>query len=311
LWGEAEQLRQIPVTLARLAARDTAVIYVGSGHPLLHRHERSSVGKERHADRSHDRSNVRRVALVLDLDEVERRLDAGDSPQAIASDLGVTNRTIRNHLHAAGRPLAKERHQQQQRNRLDDTFWLRDQYVAQVCNPSDVAIVLNVSTAEVVGAIKSFGIERPPVHPELTGPALRRAFADGATVSSITRTAEVDRATVRREMQPARLDDVGWLRRQYATGGRSMQSIADEVGTDRRTVRGALRRHGIDLREGPPAHIDLDPEWLRKRYVDDGLPVAAIAREVGVSTMTVHRAMVRYGIARRSSGKRYREMTES
>ena len=82
-------------------------------------------------------------------------------------------------------------------------------------------------------------------------------------------------------------------------------------GANTRTVRRALQRHSIDLRDGPPAHIDLDPEWLRKRYVDDGLPVAAIAREVGVSAMTVHRAMVRYGIARRSSGKRYSELTES
>lgn len=39
-----------------------------------------------------------------------QRLDAGDSMNAIEADLGVTSRTIRNHLHAAGRPLAKDRH---------------------------------------------------------------------------------------------------------------------------------------------------------------------------------------------------------
>jgi GAF domain-containing protein len=99
----------------------------------------SVSAKERQADRSHGRSNVRRVALVLDLDDVERRLDAGDSPQAIASDLGVTDRTIRNHLHAAGRPLEKERRQQQQRDRLGEPVWLGDQYVEQSRSPSGMS----------------------------------------------------------------------------------------------------------------------------------------------------------------------------
>jgi hypothetical protein len=40
----------------------------------------------------------------FDLDEVERRFDAGDTVDAVAADLGVTARTIRNHLHVAGRP---------------------------------------------------------------------------------------------------------------------------------------------------------------------------------------------------------------
>lgn len=178
---------------------------------------------------------------VIDLYDVEQRLDAGESVQAIAADLGVTPRTIRNRLHAAGRPLEKERRRQRQRTRLDDPTWLRDQYLEQLRNPSDIANELNVSTAEVVAALESFRIARPPVHPELTGPALAAAFAKGGSVKAIARAAGVDRVTVRREMRrhgienpnvspqrPAVLDDLEWLGQQYVTAGRSMQSIADE-----------------------------------------------------------------------------------
>ena len=44
--------------------------------------------------------------MVVDLEEVERRLDAGERVVTIAADLGVTTRTIRNHLHAAGSAVA-------------------------------------------------------------------------------------------------------------------------------------------------------------------------------------------------------------
>lgn len=140
------------------------------------------------------------MALVVDLDVVERRLDAGDTMIAIAADLDVTPRTIRNRLPAAGRPLAKDRHRRQ-RGRVRDPAWLRHQYVELARSPSSIAESLSVSTDDVTAALESLGVERPPVRPELTGLALRSAFASSQTVASIARTAGVDRATVRREMR--------------------------------------------------------------------------------------------------------------
>ena len=122
------------------------------------------------------------MALVLDLDEVELRLEAGEKMDAIAADLGVTPRTIRNRLHAADRPLATERRRLLlQQGRLVDPDWLREQYVEQAHSPSLIAEVLSMSTAQVVATLDLFGIERPPVYPELTGPALRSAFAGDET----------------------------------------------------------------------------------------------------------------------------------
>ena len=50
--------------------------------------------------------------------------------------------------------------------------------------------------------------------------------------------------------------------------------------------------------------MTLDPEWLRRRYVDDGAPVADIAAGAGVDLSTVHRALRAAGIPPRGQGAR-------
>ena len=42
----------------------------------------------------------------------------------------------------------------------------------------------------------------------------------------------------------------------------------------------------------------LDPEWLRRRYVDEGTTMAQLGREAGVSTTTVHRALRFLGLTK-------------
>jgi hypothetical protein len=69
------------------------------------------------------------VRVKSDVSEVARRLDAGDSVNGIAADLGVTARTIRNRLHAAGLPLASTRSRQRRHSLLADPSWLRRQHV--------------------------------------------------------------------------------------------------------------------------------------------------------------------------------------
>ena len=159
------------------------------------------VAKPRGATITNAGFNLHILGLVLDLDDVEQRLEAGDSMNVIAADLGVTPRTIRNRLQAADRPLERELRQQRQRDKLGEPAWLRGQFVEQLRSPSDIANELNVSTAEVVAALELFGIARPPVHPAPTGPALAAAFAKGGSVSAIARAAGVQRKTARTAMQ--------------------------------------------------------------------------------------------------------------
>ena len=140
---------------------------------------------------------MRAVPAPSDIDVIVARLDAGERVKAIAADLGVTPRTIRDWLHAAGLPLASTRSRQRRRSLLADPSWLRRQYVDEGLSAWAIGKELEIPTAEVRATLERFGIERPPVNSHLTADALRTAFAGGATVTSIARTAAVDRATVR------------------------------------------------------------------------------------------------------------------
>jgi transposase-like protein len=253
------------------------------------------------------------MAVAPDVAQVERRLDAGESVNAIAADLGVTDRTVRNWLHAAGLPLASTRSRQRRRSLLADPSWLRRQHIDEGLSAWAIGKELQVPTVEVRATLEGFGIERPPVNPHLTADALRTAFADGATGKSIARTAGVDPSTVRAALRrhgienphaehyrrPAELDDVEWVRARYFGDRMSIRAIADELGVESNTVARALKRHGVPRRRQADRPGGIDAEWLRKRYVDDGLTMAQIARDAGVSHTTVRRAMTHYGIARR------------
>jgi IS30 family transposase len=144
---------------------------------------------------------------------------------------------------------------------------------------------LEIPIAEVRAALETLGIERPPVNPHLTADALRTAFADGATVTSIARTAGVDRLTVRRALRrhgienprsnsnrrPAELADAEWVRGRYVVDRMSIRAIADELGVESNTVARALKRHDVPRRRQADRPGGIDPEWLRRRYVDDGV----------------------------------------
>ena len=106
------------------------------------------------------------VPCMADVDEVARRLDAGERANAIAADLGVTPRTIRTWLHAAGLPLASTRSRERRLALLADSVWLRQQYVDEGLSAWAIGKELEVPTAEVRATLARFGIERPPTRPD-------------------------------------------------------------------------------------------------------------------------------------------------
>jgi transposase-like protein len=246
------------------------------------------------------------------LDDIERRLDAGERVKVIAADLGVTPRTIRTWLHAAGLPLASIRSRQRRLALLADSSWLRRQYVDERLSAWAIGQELEMPTAEVRATLERFGIERPPARPDLTAEALRTAFADGATVRSIARTAGVDGSTVRaalrrhgvenphadRYRRPTELDDAEWVHGRYIGARMSIRAIAAELGVEYNTVARALRRHGVPRRRRTERPDGIDPEWLRRRYIDDRLALAEIARLTGADEPTLHSALVAHGLSR-------------
>jgi DNA-binding CsgD family transcriptional regulator len=150
----------------------------------------------------------------FDLDEVERRFDAGDTVDAVAADLGVTPRTIRNHLHAAGRPLLLQRRgrginpygpDRFRPEALDDPLWLQTRYVAEEMSVAELARELGVAHGTVHSALIRHNIE----------PRKRLGSLD---------------------------IDSAWLRDQYIVRRHSLKDIAGEAGVSISTIKRAAKR---------------------------------------------------------------------
>ena len=254
----------------------------------------------------------------FDLDTVEKRLDEGDTVEEIAAVLEVTARTVRNRLHAEGRPLQRQRRRDELQALLVDSVWLHEQIVENSRTLRNVARELRVSTEEIRAALESFGIDhplprskQPPKQPELGRDALQAAFDAGETVTSIARSAGLDRSGVRRAMRrqgvvnprandhvrPAVLDSQAWLHDRYIGGQATIDGLADELGVAPLTVRKALVRQGIQI-GGPHPRGEIDADWLRDQYIVRRRSLSDIAAEVGVSAATIGRALSRAGLLR-------------
>ncbi len=115
------------------------------------------------------------------------------------------------------------------------------------------------------------------------------------------------------ESYPA-LENAQWLTDQYHDKQRTAVEIATELGCSPAGVHKAMKRHGIALRashesrllrgtSGRQRIMELgDAEWVRSRYVDEGMSIPEIAKILGCQNMPVHRALVKHGIPRRKPG---------
>lgn len=92
------------------------------------------------------------------------------------------------------------------------------------------------------------------------------------------------------------LDDPKWLSGEYAA--KSSPVIAAELGINKQMVIAALKRHGIPIRDRSHAQRNRndrlhDIVWLEQRVADTS--VVAVAKELGVSKIAVHKALTRAG----------------
>jgi hypothetical protein len=194
---------------------------------------------------------------------------------SIARAAGVERAMVRRHMrrHGVVNPHADRGRRPAQ---LDDAEWLRARYVDAGMSMQAIGVEVGAAAETVGRALKRHGIE------------LRRAS---------------------RPPGPRVVLDAEWLRRRYEVDRAPVTTIAAEAKVVPRTIARAVQRLGLTrtsmvrATRRPHRHADrpggIDSKWLRKRYVDDGLTIARIAREVGVCTTTVHRALVVHGIARR------------
>ena len=107
---------------------------------------------------------------------------------------------------------------------LEDTAWLREQYVDRGRTAADIAREIGApSMGTVTRHLRRAGI------PTRSGSDYLLAGAR------------------------ARLDDAQWMREQYETLRRSSGAIGQEIGVSAKTICAALRRHQIPVR---PSCVD-------------------------------------------------------
>lgn len=85
------------------------------------------------------------------------------------------------------------------------------------------------------------------------------------------------------------------LRAAYAAG-QSTIALARRYGCSPTTVANHLRACGIALRRSRFAPAPIDEALLRRAYLDEAQPIAAIAASFGVSPATIGNRRRQYGI---------------
>jgi DNA-binding XRE family transcriptional regulator len=175
---------------------------------------------------------------------------------------------------------------------LHDADWLRERYVRRRWGTQTIAAELGCAHQSVRAALRRHGI---PIrsHAEAT-----RGYLGVSGENTQRRFPE--------------LSDADWLRERYVERRLGSSAIADELGCAPHSVRMALRRHRIPIRSrggrgggrrGTKYPELRDADWLRDRYLEQGLLVTAIAAELGCSRTLVQNALVHHGIPRRGAGR--------
>lgn len=169
---------------------------------------------------------------------------------------------------------------------------------------------------------KGEALRRPPVmlryQEQLTEAWLTNRYVDaGRTVEQVAADAGVCTQTIYRALRrheiplrsksmagkPYSLGDVlteEFLRDTYELEGRSVRSIAEEVGYSEAAVMARLRRYDIPRRGAQPAHMRVLADTLTPSRLAEELEidhnVARIARKLRADTGTVRAYINRYGL---------------
>lgn len=157
--------------------------------------------------------------------------------------------------------------------------WLRERYIIQQDNISDIADDVGCSTATVHRWLKNHDIE----------------------------TREAGPAT------PDNLQNREWLHQQYVVQERSVSDIADEVGYTGPGVLNWLEHWSIERRgeyQSTPDKLQ-DKSWLQEQYTKKMRKTSDIASELGCSVNTISRWLARHGIETQQGGLTLPKLTEA
>ena len=168
-----------------------------------------------------------------------------------------------------------------------DKKWLKAQYVTLGRNASSIAEELGCSVYRLYYALNKHGI-----------PLRSRSE------SNKLRWNKVNKRILYKDRK--------WLSTQYVVRGRSVPSIAKELGCSNFKIYNALGRHGIPIRDASEASnvccdqrnkgtLLANKKWLNRQYVTLGRSASSIAKWLGCSRDRLNHTLVKQGIPLRTS----------
>jgi uncharacterized protein YjcR len=118
------------------------------------------------------------------------------------------------------------------------------------------------------------------------------------------RITEVSGNVLEKAMQSQPRITCAQLHDWYEGEGLGVAAIAQRVGCSPATISNWLRRCAIPARSGRFQAIVVDRAELQRLYLDEGLPLAAIAAALGVSVSTINNRRRVFGIPKRATRPR-------
>jgi transposase len=130
-------------------------------------------------------------------------------------------------------------------------------------------------------------------------------FGNGETIYA---TSPKEQSSAARDLpEGEEYKDANWLYIRYWVLKNSANDIADMCDVSRRTIMYYLDKFGIERRDTQTSlHLKRgykelgDGDWLRKKYVEEGLTGTEIADMLGCLHKSVYKALDEHGIQRRS-----------
>lgn len=162
-----------------------------------------------------------------------------------------------------------------QQARYKDEDWLRQQYVDKERSMGEIGDMCGVASGTIHNWIEKFGIESR---------SRSEAHADGDV---------------------KKLHNKEWLKREYVEKHKPATEIADACDVTSDTVYSWLRKHDIEVRTtsesvcGKALQKLSNPDWLREKYINEGLGLKAIGGELDVAGTTVIRWLKKHNIQTR------------
>jgi len=182
-----------------------------------------------------------------------------------------------------------------------DINWLREKRLVDLLHPAEIADLAGVSQKTIERRLKDHGIELELTVSDLDRDMLQRLYCNRDT--SLLRVAQglgIDSLALAERVVELGLPlrekylDRQWLQEQIQTEVRSVDDVADECNTTRKTIYEYLRVFGIPARRTAAPYED--PEWCQQEHCVAGKPIRQIAREQGRNPATITDWFQKHGI---------------